>query len=161
MPNIGNAIPSEAAAVVATVDPDAYAAGAQSSDEIDMSKFESIMAVVTVGTMGAGGLLDCKLQAATTSGGSFVDVTGKAITQISQATSPLTSDVQAVINLRAEELWSTTSPEAEYRYVKVVMTVASVSPLASIDAGVVVFGFNPRQGPASDNDLASVAEIIS
>jgi hypothetical protein len=157
MPNIGNAIPSEAAAVVATVDPDAYTAAAYSSDEVDMSKFESIMCVVTVGEMASTSTVACKLQASTTSGGTFVDITGKAISTITQATSPLTSDVQAVINLRTEELWSSTSPEAEYRYVKAVMTVAA----AASDAGLVILGFNPRQGPASDNDLASVAEIVA
>ena len=145
-------LPSERAAIVATIDPDAYTAAAYSSDYVDMAKFESIMAVALVGTLGASATAAFKLQQATDSSGTGVkDITGKAITTITQA-SPDGSDGQAIINCRAEDL----DMDNSFRYVKAVLTIAT----ATSDAGAVIIGLNPKNGPASDNDLASVAEIV-
>ena len=140
---------SERAAVVATIDPDAYAASTVNSDEVDMSKFERILAIVEAGTLGASATLDATLQSATTSGGSFSNITGKAITQLTQAGTD--SDKQAIMNLRADEL------TAGHRYVRLQIVVA----VATSDCGGIVLGLDPRHGPASDNDLASVDEIVS
>lgn len=145
-----NELASEAAAVVATIDPAAIAAGAVLSDAVDMSKFDRIQAIVMAGTLGASATLDGKLQQATTAGGTYKDITGKAITQLVKATD---DDKQAVINCRADEL----DMDNDYRFVKLVMTVA----VATSDAGGIVMGHAPRYGPASDNDLASVAEIVA
>lgn len=145
-----NVLPSEAAAVVATIDPDVYVASTELSDAVDMSKFESIQAIVMAGTLGASATLDGKLVQATTAGGTYKDITGKAITQLVKATD---DDKQAVINCRAEEL----DLANNYRWVKLSMTVGT----ATSDAGAIIMGHNPHYGPASDSDLASVAEIIS
>lgn len=158
-----NALPSETVAVVATIDPDAYAHGAQNSDYVDMSDFESLMAVLLLGAVpDTSTTIDFKLQQATSSGGAGVkDITGKAITQIASG-SPAAGDKQAIINLRAEEL----DIAGGFRYVRAVATGADSgspadSPANTIDYGAVLLGFNPKHGPASDNDLASVAEIVS
>jgi len=148
-----NCLPSEVAAVVATIDPDVYSSGETLSDAIDMSKVDQILAVVMSGTLGASATLAAKLTQATTSGGTYKDITGKAITTLSQAVSPNNSDDQALINCRAEEL----DIDNAYRWVKLSMTVA----VADSDAGAVVFGFGERYGPASDGDLASVVEIVN
>ena len=140
---------SEEAAVVATVDPDAYAAAAYNSDEVDMSKWERIQAIVFAGTLGASATLNFKLQSSATSGSGFADITGKAITALTQAGTD--DDKQAIINLRSDEL-----PDG-HRYVIAVMTVG----VAASDAGAVIMGHRPRYAPATDNDLASVDEIIS
>lgn len=148
---MSNSLPSERAAVVATVDPDAYAAGAESSDWVNMGLFESIMAIVMAGTLGASATLDAKLEQATDSSGTGVkDVTGKSITQLVKATD---DDKQAVINCRGEEL----DVSNGFSYVRLTMTVGT----AASDAGGVVLGFGPRYAPASDNDLASVAQIVA
>lgn len=144
-----NALASEYAAVIGVIDPDANTAAAYDSDEIDMSKFDNIQAIVLAGALGSSATLDFKLQSATTSGGSFSDITGKAITQLTQAGSD--SDKQAVINLRAEELTE------GHRYVKAVMTVGT----ATSDSAAIVLGQCARHAPASDNDIASVDEIVS
>ena len=144
-----NTLPTEAAAVIGVIDPDANSAAAYDSDEIDMSKWESIQAICMAGALGSSATLDFKLQSATASGGSFSDITGKAITQLTQAGSD--SDKQAVINLRAEEL------TAGHRYVKAVMTVGT----ATSDSAAIVLGQGARHAPASDNDLSSVDEIVS
>jgi len=147
-----NALPSEQAAIVATIDPDVTTASTVLSDAIDMSKFESIMAIVMAGTLGSSATLDASVTQATTAGGTYKAISGKAITQMTQAGTDQ-SDDQAIINVRAEEL----DVDNGYRFVKLSMTVAA----ATSDAGGIVLGFNAVVNPASDNDLASVGEIVS
>jgi len=153
-----NSLGSERLAVLATVDPDAYAVGAQSSDYIDMSLFDQALAVICAGVMPALGTLDAKLQQANTAGGGAVkDITSKAITQLAGA-SPSQSDKQALINVRADELDMANG----FRWVKLVITLAdTTSPVGTNDAMGFLLGLGPRYGPAYDNDLASVAEIIN
>ncbi len=158
-----NTLPSEVAAVVATIDPDVYSHGAQSSDYVDMSKFDQLMAILLIGTFpDTGTTMNFKLQQATTSGGAGVkDITDKAITAITSG-SPVVSDKQAVINLRADEL----DIAGGFRFVKAVATGADSSspadsPVSTIDYGAVLIGFGARYGPAYDNDLATVAEIVN
>lgn len=143
--------PSEMVAVVATIDPDANTAGALTSDYVDAASFEQIMAIVMAGALGTNGTLDAKLVQATSSGGAGVkDITGKAITQLTEAGTD--SDKQAIIQVRADEL----DVAGGFRYVALVHTVA----VATSDSGAVVLGLNPTYGPASDYDLASVDEIV-
>jgi len=144
-----NKLGSEQAAVVGTIDPDVYVASTELSDAIDMSKFESIQAIVMTGILGASATVDAKLVQATTAGGTYKDITGKAITQLVKATN---DDDQAIINLRAEDL----DVANEYRFVKLSLTVGT----ATSDAGAIVMGHNAVVEPASDNDLASVVEIV-
>ncbi len=115
-----------------------------------MSKIDQLLAVVMAGTLGSSATLDAKLTQATTSGGTYKDISGKAITQLVKATD---DDKQALINCRAEEL----DIDNDYRWVKLSMTVGT----ATSDAGALVLGFGERYGPASDGDLASVAEIVN
>lgn len=143
-----NMLTSEKVAVVATIDPDVYTAAAHDSDYVDMSRFESIQAIGMVGTMAGSSTVIFKLQSAVAATGG-ADITGKTATTLTQAGTD--SDKQVVINLRAEEL-----PEG-HRYVKMVMTVAA----ADSDAGGIILGFNPKNAPASDYDLASVDEILA
>lgn len=154
-----NALPSELAAVLATIDPDAYGVGAQNSDWVDVGDFEHLMAIVSVGTMGTTATIDAKLQQATSSGGAGAkDITGKSITQLTQA-SPDDSDKQAIINCRGAEL----DVANGFRYVRLVITGGDTAspPTASVDYSGVVLGFGPKYGPAYDRDLASVAEIVN
>jgi hypothetical protein len=144
-----NSLPSERAAIVATIDPDAYGTGEELSDAIDMSLFGRLLAIVAAGTLGSSATLDAKLTSSATSGGQYTDIAGKAITQLTQAGTD--SDKQALINLDASEL-----PEG-HRFVKLSMTVGT----ATSDAGAIVLGFDPRSAPASDDDLASVDEIVN
>ncbi len=158
-----NTLPSEVAAVLGTIDPDAYAHGAQNSDWVDLGLFDQLMAVLMLGEVpDTTSTIDFKLQQATTSGGAGAkDITGKAITQIASG-SPAVGDKQAIINLRADELDITN----DFRFVRAVATTADTnspadSPVNTIDYGAVLLGFGPRYGPANDSDLASVAEIVN
>ena len=158
-----NTLPSEVVAVLATIDPDAYAHGAQNSDWVDMGLFDQLMAILLVGDFpDTTSTINFKLQQATTSGGAGVkDITDKAITQIASG-SPAVSDKQGVINLRADEL----DVDNAFRFVRAVATGADSdspadSPVNTIDYGAVLIGFGARYGPAYDGDLASVAEIVN
>ena len=141
---------SEAIAVVATVDPEASSVGAASSDYIDMQDFESIIAIVSLGIMVSSGTLDFKLQQATSSTGAGVkDITSASITQMTSAD----NDEQAIVGLRATAL----DVANDFQFVKGVLTFGT----AGGDSSVVILAGNPKVGPASDNDLASVGEIVN
>lgn len=146
-----NSLASERAAVLATIDPDVTTASTVVSDYCDMSKFGRVMAILLAGTLGSSATLNAKLvQATDASGTSVKDITGKAITELTEAGTD--SDKQAIINCMAEEL----DVEGGFTHVALSVTVA----VATSDIGAVVLGFDARHEPASDNDLASVDEIV-
>jgi hypothetical protein len=146
-----NAKPTEIAAVVGVIDPDANAAGTLTTAWIDMRHWGSLLAVVMAGELGTSATLNAKFEQATSAAGAGAkDVPGKAITALTQAGTD--SDKQALINLRGAEL----DVNAGYRWVRLSHTVAT----ATSDSGAVVLGFYPARGPASDLDAASVDEIV-
>ena len=109
------------------------------------------MAIVFAGTLGSSTTVDAKLeQASDSSGTGAKDITGKSITQITQAGTDY--DKQALINCHSEEL----DVANGFNHVRLSITVAT----ATSDVGGVVLGFAPRVSPVSGNDLASVDEII-
>jgi len=142
---------SENVAVVATIDPDAYSAAAYNSDAVDMANMDRVMFIVQVGTMASTSTVDFKLQGDTASGfSSPVDLTGKAITQLTEAGAD--SDKQAIVEVTGDEVLA-----QGLRYVRGVMTVAT----AASDAGVIALGQSLRYQPAENFDLASVDEIVA
>jgi hypothetical protein len=142
---------SEGNPVVATIDPDAYTTGAQSTDSVDMLKYRRVMFIVQAGVLASSGTLDFKLQEGANSTGTWSDITSKSITQFDTGD----NDGQAIVNIAAEEL------SATKRYVKGVMTLTT----AGGDAAVVAIAGNPRYSAAATStsygDLASVAEIVA
>ena len=143
--------PSDEAALVAAINPASQGAGSVSTGWIDMSKFDKLMAIVQAGALGASATLDAKLEQATSGAGAGAkDITGKAITQLTQAGTD--SNKQAIINLAAEELDVT----GGFDFVRLTLTVATAASLVS----AAVLGFSPRYAPASDNDASTVDEIV-
>lgn len=143
--------PSERVAVVATIDPASLTANTYVSDWVDMSKFESVLAVLSIGAMTTNGTVDAKLrQAKDSSGGSAKDITGKAITQLTEAGED--DNKQVELQVRSDEL----DVAGGFSYVALSVTTATAASLGS----AVLLGFHPSYGPASDNDLASVDEIV-
>ena len=150
MPSGPNILPSDRARVMATIDPDVTAASTVVSDYVAMAQLQSIMAIVMAGTLGSSATLDAKLVQATDSSGTGAkDITGKAITQLTEAGTD--SDKQAVINCRADEL----DTANDFTHVALSLTVA----VATSDAAGIILGFDARYEPATD--LASVDEIVS
>lgn len=143
--------PSQIAAVVGVIDPDAAGTGTQTTVWINMADFQAIMAVVMAGTLGTSATLDAKLeQAQDASGTGAKDVAGSGITQLVKASD---DDKQAVIECWAEDL----DIANNFTHVRLSMTVGA----ATSDCGAIVLGMNSRYGPASDYDLASVDEIVT
>lgn len=146
---------SENIAVLGTIDPDAYIDGIYGattyySDWVDMKVFNQVLGVVMVGAMAAGAKVDAKLQEATNSSGAGAqDLTGKAITQLTQAGSD--DDKQALINMRADELSN------GYTHVRLALTVTA----EDVDAAALLLGGQARYLPANNFDLASVDEIVT
>jgi len=143
---------SDEVAVVGCIDPDAYAAGAHSTGWISMVTWQKISAIVMAGDLGSSATLDAKLEQASDSSGTGVkDITGKAITQLTQAGTD--SNKQAIINCRADELDIANG----FTHVRLTMTVAT----ATSDAGAVVMGMIARYRNAAANDAATVDEIVA
>lgn len=146
-----NALASEQVAIVGTIDPDANTAAALSTVWIPVKNFMSFMACVMAGTLGSSATLNGKLEQATTVGGSGAkDITGKAITALTDGGTD--SDKQAVINLRPEEL----DVAGGFDHFRLTMTTAT----ATSDSAAWVIGINPMRAPASDHDEGSVDEIV-
>ncbi|MCK5564543.1 MAG: hypothetical protein KAJ07_04800 [Planctomycetes bacterium] len=138
----------ELLAVVATIDPDAYATGTFTTDWVDMKFVQEVLFVVQVGIITASGTVDFKIeQAKTSTGGTTINLaTGTlSITQLDTGD----NDSQVLVDVEAEDLTQL------YRYVRGSLTIL----VAGADAAVLAIGGLARFNPASDNDLASVAEI--
>lgn len=144
-----NTLPSERAAIVGVISPTAQTAGAKNSGWIDCSLFRRLCAVGATGTLGASATLDGKWTVADDSSGTNpVDVTGGALTQIVKASG---DNKQFMSNLNCDAV----TPGK--RYARYTITIGT----ATSDAVVVILGFDPLYGPASDNDLATVVQIGS
>lgn len=143
-----NQKPNDQATVVGVINPDAYGAAAYSTAWVDLRKYGALQAIVMAGTLGSSATLDAKLeQASDSSGTGAKDITGKAITQLTQAGTD--SDKEAIILLRDDEL----DVANAFTHARLTMTVGT----ATSDAGAIVLGHYCRYTPAA---LASVDEVV-
>jgi hypothetical protein len=111
---------SENLKVDPVIEPDAYGASTVDGDWVSMGKYDRLLALVEMGTLGASATLNCKLQQATDSGGSGAkDISGKAIVQASQASGH--GDEIRTIDLQGSEL----DVNGGFCYVRAVMVVGT------------------------------------
>lgn len=144
---------SQELAIVATIDPDAYTTGTQTSDIIDMRYHKRVMFIVEVGTLGSSATIDFVVFGDSAAAmGTEVALTGKSITQLTDAGTD--SDKQAIVEITAEEL---ASQIAGGRYVRGKLVIGT----ATSDCGTIALADRSRYSPASDFDLASVDEIVA
>ena len=143
-----NQLPSEAAAVIAVLDPDSYVAGTHTVSDIDMSKFHNVLVILSVGDMASTSTVDLNVKSDSASGGSYA-TTIASITQLTEAGSD--DDKQVLVNIRSADL-----AEGQ-RYLEVNLVVAA----AASECSVVVLGFDPRYAPASNHDASTVDEIVT
>lgn len=142
---------SHRAAILGVIDPDVSPAATYTTAWIPMTNFQQLMAIIMAGTLGASGTVDAKLQQSTDSSGTGAkDITGAAITQLTQAGTD--SDKQAIITVYAEDLDASNS----FNHVQLSVTVGT----ATSDMGAIVLGFDGRYGPASAYDATTVDEIV-
>lgn len=148
----GNLNPSMATGVVAVINPVSQAAGTVTTGWIDMQKFGALLAILAVGALGAGATVDAKIEQATDAAGAGAkDVAGSAITQLTKAGTD--DNKQVLINLRQEDL----DKNNAFRFVRLSVTVGTAASLVS----AIMLAFNARYGAATDNDAATVDEIVS
>lgn len=148
---LNNQPPSDRAALIGVIDPASHTAGTPVYTAwIDMKLFGAALVTALVGDVAATGTVDIELEQATdASGTGSKTISGKSITQLGATD----DNKQTLINLRSEEL-DTANDFTHFRVKYTPTTAASI-------AGVAVLGMDPRYAPASDNDLASVAQIVS
>ena len=147
-----NVLGSELAAVAGAIDPQSVNGATVESDWMDMAEFEQMLAIVKTGSMTASSTVDAKIEQATDSSGTGAkDVTGKAITQLLAAAD---ANKQALINVRAAEL----DINGGFSFARLSVSVAGGTG-ANVDG--TVLGLGASYAPASDNGLASVAEIVN
>ncbi len=141
---------SESVQVVGRIDPDVTAAGTVTTGWISMATYPELLAVIMAGTLGASATVDAKFQQATDSSGTNAkDITGKAITQMTQAGTDM-SDKDALINLKAESLDRTNG----FTHARLSVTVAT----ATSDLGAVVLATRARYSPGAQG--ASVQQTV-
>lgn len=142
--------PSERVAILGVIGPDSYDGVTAETGWIALTKFQAIMAVISVGELAAGATVDVKLEQASDDVGTGAkDITDKVLTQLTQVGGD--ADKQAILECWVDDL----DLPNEFSHVRVSMTVVN-----AVDASVVVLGFDARYQPASDYDIASVAEIV-
>lgn len=147
---------SEHLHIVATIDPDNYAASTYGSDVWDMSKYRKAMVICLSGAVAATGTLDWVVKESATSNGTFTTYLAKGTATPHTTTY---TDSQAVINIDAAELAATTITGA--RWCKLHMTVGTTT----VFAGAIVLADKSRYKEPwttiSYGDLASVIEIVA
>ena len=123
------------------------------TDAIDMGSYDQVAFVFSVGAMAAiTDTVDCKVVQATTSGGTYKDVTSAAATQLTG--SPSDANKQVIIIVDQTNL----DVDNSYRWVKGSVTTASGTTGSAISC--VAFG-RAKHKPGSDADLASLDEIVT
>ena len=140
--------PTERVAVVGTVDPQTVVNSEQLTDAVDMSKFHSALFILLLGNMAAE-TIDFAVQESDAAGGSYANL--KTATQLAAHASN-NDNKQLVIAVRSDEL----SSGKRYLKGRVITGGATGGP-----AAVVALGVDPRFGPASDDDLADVVQIVT
>lgn len=145
--------PSQRVAVVGAVNPQSTNA-VQTTAWIDMSQFESALAIIAVGAISAGGLIDAQIQQAQDNAGTGAKAVqtpqgvNKSITEIVAAG----QNVQALINVRASEIDTNNG----YRFIQLSITPSVAAALISGQ----VLGLDPKYGVASDHAAATQTQII-
>jgi hypothetical protein len=148
----GNLNPSARAGILAAINPQSAGAGTYTSGWVDMRNVYAALAIIAVGAISAGGTVDAKIQQATDdSGAGAKDVSGLAITQLTQAGTD--SNKQVAINVTQGDL----DRNNGFRYARLSVTTATAAALLS---GLIV-GLDFRYGAATDNDAATVDEVVS
>lgn len=137
---------TEALAILGVISPSSQGVGEALSGPVNMSRYRRLFAAINIGAVGGAGTVDAKFVASATSGGTYTAVTGTSITQIAAASKIV------VIELKAETLQAA----GQGPYVKLSLTVGGNAVLTA----AIVYGAGDRYEPASDANLAAVAQLL-
>ena len=146
-----NSKATELLSVLATIDPSNQASGTATTGWISVANYHGLLAEVQTGALGTSATLDAKLQQALDSTGTGAkDITGKSITQLTQAASG--SNRQVLINVKPEELDTVNG----FGFVRLSVTVGVAASMTSAQ----LIGVNPRYAPADSQNQAAVAQVV-
>ena len=137
---------SENGSIIGIINPADRVGTTANGTAIDLAKFHQAMFLLLVGNTDT--TVDFKLQESASTSSGFTDILGKAVTTFTSAE----DNKQAIINLDSSEMGSSK------RYVRGVITAGSGTACV---VGMVALGFSPRFRPATDDDLASVSQVVS
>ena len=141
---------SSRVAVLGGIGPRAAAAGAVTTPWLDMQSQFTVMAIISVGAIGAGGTVDAQIEQATDANGAGAKpIPGSQITQLVAAGG---NDRQALIDLRDADF----DRNAGFRFFRLSVTVGGG---AATQLGATVIGADFRAGSGTQNGAASVAQI--
>lgn len=142
-----NALFSERAALVATIDPGSQSTGEHTSAAVAVRDFHRLAFILLTGTLGTSATVDAKLQQSPNGSSGWTDIPDKALTQLTEAGSG--SNVQAILECRADEL------DEGNTHVRALVTVGT----AASHLALAAFGIDPRFEPAEAAALASLVEV--
>jgi hypothetical protein len=147
-----NQKPSEAAAVLARLDPVSQGAATVTTGWVAVKDWHRLLAILMVGALGASATVDAKIQQASDGSGTGAKdlTTAKSITQLTQAGTD--SNKQVLINVEPDDL----DLDNSFTHIRLSVTVATAACLIA----ALILGFNARFGSASDQDAATVDEIV-
>ena len=146
-----NSKATELLSVLATIDPSNQASGTATTGWISVANYHGFLAEVQTGALGTSATLDAKLQQALDSSGTGAkDITGKSITQLTQAASG--SNRQVLINVKPEELDTVNG----FGFVRLSVTVGVAASMTTAQ----LIGVNPRYAPADSQNQAAVAQVV-
>lgn len=141
---------TERLAIVSTLDPVSQSAATVTSDVVDMKQFRRVIFILSLGAMTTNSTVDMTIKGDTASNGSFATtITGKAITQLTEAGSD--GNKQVAVEVTAEEVAA-----QGYRYIRAAVVVGTAASLISL----VGLGEFMRYSNASASDLSSVDELV-
>lgn len=139
---------AEALAVVSTIDPQTVANTEKVGDYVDMSKYQKVIFVFSLGDMAAE-TIDCRVQEATDSGGTGAQAL-KAATQLAAHASN-NDNKQIVIEVNAANL----SDGFKFVAPRMITGAGTGGPASCVGLAAV-----NRYDPANAGDLATVVEIL-
>ncbi len=116
---------------------------------VSLANYHRAVILVSVGDMAASSTLDIDIEQATDSGGTGVkNITGKSITQLTQAGTD--SNKIVIIEIQSEEL----DVASDFDHIRVEVTPA----VGAVEFAVFVLGFEPRFAPVS---TTAIDEIVT
>ena len=127
--------------------PDSYAAGEQNSGYVSLANYHRAWIVLHVGDMAATATLDLDIEQATdTSGTGAKAITGKSITQLTQAGGD--GDDLVCVEIQTEEL----DVDGGFDCINAELTVGT----AAVECSLIIYGCIPRFKPTATTNWQEV-----
>ncbi|MBF0421901.1 MAG: hypothetical protein HQL73_02795 [Magnetococcales bacterium] len=146
-----NNLASEEIAILASIDPVSQTAATVNTGWLPASDFHRFLVTLDVGVMATGSTIDAKLRQATSASGTNVkDITGKAITQLTQAGG--NGNQQIMLNLSGDEL----DVNGGFAYFTLSITVGTAASLICAQ----ILGVNPKITVASVSNQNGVVQVV-